>query len=293
MRVTQESEYNSYKWLTLFKTFDSVEKKNYLYLPIQLFVVLLVLNTSCSNRNLVYFSDLQGSSGNETPIRNYAQPVIHPDDILSISVSSLNPESNVLFNNVILPTSANSGQVIAATKVNEGYLVDKSGFINFPVIGKIMLAGLTKEQAIEKMTNEIKVHVKNPIVNIRFLNFKVTVIGEVNKPNTFTIDTEKINVLEALGLAGDMTAYGKRENVLIIREQQGVRRTTRINLNNKDVLNSPYFYLQQNDIVYVEPSNREKRAEISVGNRYIGLWSAFISTVGFVAITLINNNSSN
>jgi polysaccharide export outer membrane protein len=232
------------------------------------------------------------SSGNESPIRNYAQPVIQPDDILSVTVSSLNPESNVLFNNVILPNTANSGQVIATTKVNEGYLVDKAGFINFPVIGKVMLAGLTKEQAVEKMTNEIKVHVKSPIVNVRFLNFKVTVIGEVNKPNTFTIDTEKISVLEALGLAGDMTAYGKRENVLIIREQQGVRRTTRINLNNKDVLNSPYYYLQQNDIIYVEPSNREKTAETKVGNKYIGLWGAFISTVGFVAITLINNNSN-
>lgn len=267
-----------------------MKKKNNLDLKLhlQIFSVLLVLSTSCSQRNLVYFSDLQGASNNETPIRNYAQPTIQPDDILSISVSSLNPESNVLFNNVILPTSANSGQVIAATKVNEGYLVDKGGFINFPVIGKIMVAGLTKEQAIDKMTNEIKVHVKNPIVNVKFLNFKVTVIGEVNKPSTFTIDTEKINVLEALGLAGDMTVYGKRENVLIIREQQGVRRTTRINLNNKDVLNSPYFYLQQNDIVYVEPSNREKTAETRVGNKYIGLWGAFISTVGFVAISIIN-----
>jgi len=149
-----------------------------------------LLNPSCAaNRNLVYFSDLP-AAGVEMPIRNYAQPMIQPDDILTISVSSLNPESNVLFNNVILPTAANSGGVIAATKVNEGYLVDKSGFINFPVIGKVMLAGLTKEQAIEKMTSEIKVHVKNPIVNVRFSNFKVTVIGEVFKPSTFAVPTE-------------------------------------------------------------------------------------------------------
>lgn len=272
-----------------------MKKKNNLNLKLnlQIFSALLVLSTACSQRNLVYFSDLQqGASGNETPIRNYAQPTIQPDDILSITVSSLNPESNVLFNNVILPTNSNTSGVIAATKGTEGYQVDKSGFINFPVIGKVLLAGLSKEQAIDKMTNEIKVHVKNPIVNIRFMNFKITVIGEVSKPSTFVVDTEKINVLEALGLAGDMTAYGRRENVLIIREQQGVRRTTRINLNNKDVLNSPYFYLQQNDIVYVEPSNREKKAEISVGNRYIGLWSTIISTIGFVAITVINNNSN-
>jgi polysaccharide export outer membrane protein len=261
---------------------------------LQISVVLLALLIgSCSQRNLVYFSDLESSAKNESPIRNYVQPTIQPDDILSVSVSSLNPESNVLFNNVILPTNASSsGTVIAATKVNEGYLVDKGGFINFPVIGKVMLAGLTKEQAIEKMTNEIKVHVKNPIVNVRFLNFKITVIGEVNQPSTFTVDTEKINVLEALGLAGDMTAYGRRENVLIIREQQGVRRTTRINLNNKEVLNSPYFYLQQNDIVYVEPHNREKVAETAAGNRYIALWGTLISTLGFVAITLINERNN-
>ena len=265
-----------------------MKKKNTLKLPLQILFISLVIGTSCSQRNLVYFSDLQGASGNETPIRNYDQPTIQPDDILGITVSSLNPESNVLFNNVILPTNANTGGVIAATKGTEGYVVDKSGFINFPVIGKVLLSGLTKEQAIDKMTNEIKVHVKNPIVNIRFMNFKVTVIGEVSKPSTFTIDTEKINVLEALGLAGDMTAYGRRENVLIIREKQGVRKTTRINLNNKDVLNSPYFYLQQNDIVYVEPSNREKTAETRVGNKYIGLWGSFISTLGFVAISIIN-----
>jgi polysaccharide export outer membrane protein len=276
------------KWLTLFKNTEPVKKKNTFKLPLQIFFILLVIGTSCSQRNLVYFSDLQGASGNETPIRNYDQPTIQPDDILSITVSSLNPESNVLFNNVILPTNANTGGVIAATKGTEGYQVDKSGFINFPVIGKVLLSGLTKEQAIDKMTNEIKVHVKNPIVNIRFMNFKVTVIGEVSKPSTFTVDTEKINVLEALGLAGDMTVYGRRENVLIIREKQGVRKTTRINLNDKDVFNSPYFYLQQNDIVYVEPSNREKTAETRVGNKYIGLWGSFISTLGFVAISIIN-----
>src|SRR5688572_19522087 len=140
------------------------------------------------------------------------------------------------------------------------------------------------------MTNEIKAHVKNPIVNIRFLNFKVTVIGEVNAPATFTVDTEKINVLEALGLAGDMTAFGKRDNVLIIREKEGVRSTARINLNNKDVLNSPFFYLQQNDIVYVEPENKSKVAETRPGNRFIPIWATFITTTGFLIATLVREN---
>ena len=275
-----------------------MEKKNYFYRTLNNLVigilVVAILNPACSKRDLVYFSDLPSKETFEMPIKNYIQPTIQPDDILSITVSSLNPESNVLFNNVILPTTANSGMAIAATKGSEGYLVDKSGFVNFPVIGKVMLAGLSKEQATEKMTSEIKQHVKSPIVNIRFINFKITVIGEVRQPSTFTVATEKINVLEALGLAGDMTAYGKRENVLIIREQQGVRKSARINLNDKEVLNSPYFYLQQNDIIYIEPESRAKVAETAPGNRYIPIWVSLISTIGFIAITIINNdNNSN
>lgn len=251
---------------------------------------LLLTFTACSKRNLVYFSDLQNSSKNETPIQNYIQPKIQPDDLLSISVSSLNAESNMLFNNVILPPT-NSTSGIIASKVNEGYLVDKSGAINFPVIGKVTLAGLTKEEATEKMINEIKTHVKNPIVNIRFLNFKVTVIGEVNTPSTFEINSEKINVLEALGLAGDMTQFGNRDNVLIIREKDGVRTTARINLNNKEVLNSPYFYLQQNDIIYVEPANKTKVAQTNPGNRFIPIWASIITTTGFIIVTLARENN--
>jgi len=245
-------------------------------------VFVLLALCSCSKRNLVYFSNMSASDGN-TPVKNYVSPKIQPDDILSISVSSLSAESNVLFNNVLLP---GSGGVALTDKINEGYLVDKNGFINFPVIGKIALAGLSKEEATEKMTDQIKVHVKNPIVNVRFLNFKVTVIGEVNKPATFTTGTDKINVLEALGLAGDMTAFGRRENVLIIREKDGVRSTARINLNNKETLSSPYYYLQQNDIVYVEPDNKVKVASTAPGNRFIGVWGTLISTIGFVLIAL-------
>ena len=253
-------------------------------------IAMLLGISSCTQRNLVYFSDLPTSTSNETPVKNYIQPKIQPDDLLSITVSSLNPESNLLFNNVILPPTANSGGIVAS-RVNEGYLVDKNGSINFPVIGKIMLAGLTREQANEKMINEIKVHVKNPIVNVRFLNFKVTVIGEVNTPSTFTLDTDKINVLEAIGLAGDMTEFGRRENVLIIREKNGVRTTARVNLNNKEVLNSPFFYIQQNDIIYVEPDNRSKVAQTRPGNRYIPIWATLITTTGFIVTTIIRENS--
>ncbi len=248
----------------------------------------LVLLSSCAKRNLVYFSDMQQASEQSSPIKNYIAPRIQPDDILSITVSSLSAESNVLFNSVLLPASGNTAGV--AEKINEGYLVDKNGFINFPVIGKIALAGLTKEEATDKMTDLIKANVKNPIVNVRFVNFKITVIGEVTNPATFQVATEKINVLEALGLAGDMTTFGRRENVLVIREKSGVRSTTRLNLNSKEVLNSPYYYLQQNDIVYVEPFNKGKTADTAPGNRFLGIWSAVITTVGFAVITIFQSN---
>lgn len=246
-------------------------------------IAVILLLSACSKRNLVYFSDMS-SADPSAPIKNFSSPRIQPDDILAITVSSLSAESNVLFNNVLLPANGNVGTL--AEKINEGYLVDKNGSINFPVIGRITLGGLTKEEATEKMTDLIKTQVKNPIVNVRFKNFKVTVIGEVAKPATFIIETEKINVLEALGLAGDMTVFGRRENVLIIREKDGVRTTSRINLNNKGVLNSPFYYLQQNDIVYVEPDNKVKTADSSPGNRFIQIWSALITTAGFVIIAL-------
>src|SRR5680860_76069 len=145
-------------------------------------------------------------------------------------------------------------------------MVDKNGEINFPVLGKVKLGGLSKPQAMEEMTHRLSEYIKDPIVNIRFMNFRITVIGEVNEPSTFTVVTERINILEALGLAGDMTPFGKRENVLIIREKDGVRSAKRFNLNKKDILSSPYYYLQQNDIIYVEP-DKIKAIQASTNQR--------------------------
>lgn len=224
-------------------------------------IFYLLLLVSCSPRNLTYFSDLDSKATNVEYITNSVEPKIQPNDILSISLTSLSTESNILFNSGVIQTSSSSGS--SSSKGSTGYMVNKDGYIIFPVIGKIRLAGLTKDEATAKMTNILGKYVREPIVDINFTNFKITVIGEVSNPSTFTVPTERINILEALGLAGDMTAYGKRENVLIIREQSGQRTTTRLNLNDKDILNSPYFYLQQNDIVYVEP-DKAKAIQVSM-----------------------------
>jgi polysaccharide export outer membrane protein len=245
----------------------------------KLFYLLLILglSTSCATRNLVYFSDIESGSDFSVKVSNTIEPVIQTDDLLKVTVSSLNPESNLLFNAGVLNTSGTGGNV-ALSPLNDGYLVDNNGEINFPVLGLVKLGGLNKEQAIEEMAFRLREYVKDPIVNIRFLNFKVTVIGEVNNPSTFTVPTEKINILEALGLAGDMTAYGKRENVLIIREKEGVRSATRLNLNDRSVLNSPYYYLTQNDVVYVEP-DKMKAVQVAVNpnrNQLIAISSSIL-----------------
>jgi polysaccharide biosynthesis/export protein len=245
-------------------------------------VLCACIFVSCTPRNLAYFSDLNEQALYTEKVTNAIEPKIQPDDLLSITVSSLNPESNALFNRgVLLPSGSNNSVVQSNSVDQEGYLVDRNGFVSFPVLGEIKLVGLTTEEAKAKMITELKQHVKDPIVNIRFLNFKVTVIGEVNKPSTFTIPTEKINILEALGLAGDMTAFGKRENVIIIRENEGVRTVTKLNLNNKEVLNSPYFYLQQNDVVYVEP-DKGKAIQNNPNNRWIPVVAAAVSASAIV-----------
>lgn len=215
-------------------------------------LTLFLLLASCSSRNLVYFSDIRPNASYSVATGESSDPRIQEDDQLSITVTSLNAESNMLFNAGVL-TPAGTGNTVVSNPINENYLVDKNGYINYPVIGQIYLKGMTKLEAVNRMSELLTSYVQDPIVNIRFTNFKVTVIGEVQNPDSFVIPTERISILEALGLAGDMTPYGKRENVLIIREKDGVRTTTRINLNTNEILSSPYFYLQQNDIVYVEP----------------------------------------
>jgi len=222
---------------------------------------------SCATtkRNLVYFSNISDSVPYKEVINNNVQPKIQSGDALAIKVTTLNPDANILFNSGSLPmnnqTTGVSSSVSATAALPDGYIVDESGNIDFPILGKVKLTGLTKEEAEVKMTSEVAKTAKNPIVNIRILNFKVTVIGEVTHPGSFTIPNNKINVLEAIGLAGDMTPYAIRNNVMIIRENGGNRLVEHLNFNDVKVLNSPFYNLQQNDIVYVQPENKLKAAQ--------------------------------
>ncbi|WP_207425869.1 polysaccharide biosynthesis/export family protein [Pedobacter sp. SYSU D00535] len=243
----------------------------------------IILTSACApRRDLVYFSDLSRKTATERSISNQFEPRIQNGDVLTITVSTQSAESNVLF-------ASNTNATRYNAMERDGYRVDRSGLINFPVIGAMKVEGYTLEEAQQKLSHEIDKYAKEPIVNVQFANFKITVMGEVNRPSSFTVTSERINLLEALGMAGDMTVYGKRENVLLIREVAGKRTVIRMNLNKQDVLNSPYFYLKQNDIVYVEP-DKAKAVEYSPNNRLMPLLVATISAVAVLATTFIGRN---
>ena len=163
-----------------------------------------------------------------------------------------------------------------------GYLVNDEGMVIFPVLGAVKAAGLTKKQLEEELTDTLtdKKLLVDPIVNVRFLNFRVTVLGEVARPTTINVANEKISILEAIGLAGDLTIFGKRDNVLLIREEGGKKLIRRINLNSENVLTSPYYYLKTNDIIYVEPNS----AKIASTSRTQQLLPIILSGLSFVAI---------
>lgn len=246
-----------------------------------IYIQIFLISCSCSTRNIIYFSDFPDDINKKQKITNIIEPTIQPKDILGISVSTLNPESNLLFNGGVYPSTTNVMMANQTTNpINEGYRVDENGEINFPVLGKIKLEGLTIDQSIDKLTKILENEAKNPIVNIKLLNFKITVIGEVNNPSTINIPSERINIIEALGLVGDMTAYGKRENVLLIREINGEREIVKINLNKSDIIQSDYFYLRQNDIIYIEPV-RAKAEQASLTRSNISIMLSIVSVLSF------------
>ncbi|MBZ4191529.1 polysaccharide biosynthesis/export family protein [Niabella beijingensis] len=274
-----------------FKTWEGV-------CVILAFTVLAM--TSCrTNRNLVYFNNLP-PEGDTTQIVNKMAAKIEKGDILGINITTLSPEYNQLFSSGAPPQSLVTTQSSAAnTTVNtyntnsfdatrSGYLVDEKGQVNLPVLGKIDIAGLTRKEAQDKITAEVAKTAKDPIVNLKFLNYKVTVIGEVARPGSFTVPDERVNVLEALGMAGDLTPYAIRENILVIREKDGTRTMQRINLTDKNVFTSPYFYLQQNDVVYVQPENNLKAKQVDASNyRWVPIATAGISAIAVILASLL------
>lgn len=194
---------------------------------------------------------------------SYKSPIIQPDDILTITLQTIDGTATAMLNqnNMLSPAVGSSSASPIGQQTSVGYLIDKEGNIELPIAGKIHLVGLTTAQAREVIRSKLSVYYKNLTVDVRFSNFKITVLGEVNRPATYTIPNEKVTILDALGLAGDLTIFGKRENVLLVRDSAGYKTLCRINLNDSKILSSPYFFLRQNDVLYIEP-NKSKIANL-------------------------------
>ncbi len=255
-----------------------------------LFLLLLILlSSSCSSvKNITYFENVPDSVKYKNAFAvnqaAYSDPYIQPNDILQISVQTLDPQVNNLMG--AAQTTSFSTQAVATgggSGVVSGYLVDKNGFIELPLVGKLKVGGLTTSDARVAISKKASVYYKDPVVNVRFANFTITVLGEVNRPSQYVVPNEKVSVLDALGMAGDLTIYGKRENVLLIRDKNGIKEMVRFDLNNTALFSSPYFYLQQGDYLYVEP-NKSKTATTDVAKTRT--YSLLISGTA-VMITLI------
>lgn len=218
---------------------------------------------------------------------------IQPKDMISIVVSSRNPELAMMFNLPTVSYQAGDGTLNPSTQRLVYYVVDNDGNIDFPILGQINVGGLTRFALAKKIKNLLVdgSYIKDPIVSVQFMNFKISVLGEVNAPGTYTIDNDKITILEALSLARDLTIFGKRDKVFVIREIEGERVIYKIDLRSVELFNSPAYYLKQNDIVYVEPNSvRAGQSTINENNvKSIGLWvsiSSFLVTLSTLIATL-------
>ncbi len=243
-------------------------------------ILLSILLVACTSRKkLIYFQgNLPGSDAN----KNYT-PVLKPDDILSITVMSLDETSAKPFNLPLNNLNQTVGGYVQGAPTPPGYLIDSEGNIHFPVLGKVKLGGLNRNAAIDTLINKLKPYLNNPTIILRIINYKITVLGEVRNPGSFTIPNERITVPEALGISGDLLITGMRKNVLVIREIEGKRTETRIDLTSKDLFSSPFYYLQQNDVVYVEP-NRAKVNSSVVNTANVGLVISIVSIFVTLAV---------
>lgn len=244
--------------------------------------IVLAFSSCTSSKEIIYFQDEPLNS--LSSIENNMDLIYKTNDLLTINVSALDPETVKPFNLPVITNSYTSLNASGNAQM-QTYIVDKEGNIDFPVLGIIKAGGLTRSQLTLYLKERISEYVTNPIINIRLTNFTVTVLGEVNGPGSYTVEDEKISLLEALGLAGDLTIHGKRENVFLIREQDGVKRFTKFDLTSITVVNSPNFYLEQNDVIYVEP-NPAKIRSASYNQNYIVIISA-IGTLATIAAILV------
>ncbi|KJJ86761.1 sugar transporter [Prevotella intermedia ZT] len=248
-----------------------------LLLPIMVVTVILMMVGCGSSKEVAYWQNIDSIS--LAASKGLYDAKIMPKDELTILVQTTDPLTSEPFN------LRSTGQTSSKDQIT-GYLVDNDGMINFPIVGKIHVAGLTKTECEDLIKSKIQPYLartENPLISVRTSSYRITVIGEVNRPGVIPVATEKISLIEALAEAGDMTIYGKRDNVLLVREDKsGEKHKVRLNMNDANIINSPYYYLQQNDIVYVEPHKVKARntffgSNTSIFYSVIGITTSLVS----------------
>jgi polysaccharide export outer membrane protein len=257
------------------------------YIPI--IVLIVLLTTSCSNqRKFTYFKDISDSAINyNIPDTGYRALTIKPDDIIQVNISSPNPEATSFFLTQGASAANMTGIVSSSMAVPNTYLVNQQGGIELPLIGNVMVKGLSTSGAQNLIKSKVATYLKDPIISVRLQNFKVTVLGEVNRPSNYIVPNERVSLLDAIGMAGDLTIFGRRENVMLIREQEGKKTFTRINLNDSRFFQSPFFYLQQNDVVYVEPNKAKAASSDMTTIRNVSIISSLAGLATIIVTQLL------
>lgn len=257
------------------------------------FLAILLTGACSTPKNITYFE-----TGNDLSLeqmdmmKNYIDPTLKEGDVLAIAISAIDPAAVAPFNLPLVSfvqngvvANATGTKDVTASQAMQTYTINAQGEINFPVIGRLKIAGMKKGEAIALLEEKISSYVDDPIVNMNISNYKVTVLGEVNRPGSFPVTSDRVSLLDALGYAGDMTIYGNRKNVKIIRDTRGIKDVIVFDLTNSDLLANPNFYLQQNDVVYVEPNSKRKKNSQYSQTEQFGL-SVVTATASICSIIL-------
>lgn len=256
--------------------------RSYSVVPILLCAILFACSCG-TNKKITYFQDISDSlilNPKNIIGATYQEPTIQPNDLLQVSILTLDPQVN----NILTSANTSSFAIQPGSSISPasgaavtGFLVDNTGNIELPIIGKIKVAGLSTATARDSIHTRVAGFYKDPVINVRFANFTITVLGEVARPATYVVPSEKVSIMDAIGMAGDLTIYGKRENVLLIRDSSGIKQMVRFDLNSSNTLLSPYFYLKQGDMVYVEPGKNKIASADALKTRNITLLASGLS----------------
>lgn len=266
---------------------------NMKHISYSIFICCLALLSSCiSQRKLSYLRDVDSSSADSINLTYTAQQenYITQGDELSIFVNALDIEAVRAYNLPVANVQNLTSRQVVTTGGGgsvQGYWVDPEGNIDFPVLGKLHVEGMTTTMLKDTLTALISQSVKDPIINVGYLNYSVTILGEVKNPGRFSVGKQGMTIFEALGLAGDLTIYGKRSNVLVSREEDGKMQFARLNLNDQSIFASPYYHIRQNDVIYVEPNNAR-----AISSQNISLYLSMITTLGSMATVIVSVYSS-